>query len=262
MADNRLDWNYDPKDDGAIEIPVRISTATMEPPTTNPDADEQVVREYEERYLNMQDPEYVKVPPTQESYATGSTGSSVWKRMASFDVPPRHRPNTKRRVPVPSDENDKMWAAAAHASAIVTLVAALSSGPGVVVGLFIPLVIYLVFRTRSEYVAFHALQAFTFQTVATVGTVAMIIGFALLTLISGIASLLIVGIPFFIMFLFLTMMMVPISLFSILFVMPVYSLSAFFATLNGRNFRYPWVADWVDDQLTNGKGATPAGTLV
>lgn len=260
MSNNKLDWNYHPKDDGAIEIPVRVAEATAQ--ANMPDADEQVVREYEERYFGMpQSDAYTDVPPPQQKRKNEEwQPSGIWDKMKSFDVPPRHRYQGRRRAPQITNENDKMWAAVAHGSAILTLIAALSSGPGLIFGLLIPLGIYLFFRNRSEYVAFHALQAFTFQTVCTVGMVSVVVALGLLTILSLLASFLLVGIPFLLFFGFAFLTMIFVAAFVILFVMPVYGASAAFSALNGRNFRYPWVADWVDDQLTN--GVTPAGTFV
>jgi uncharacterized Tic20 family protein len=263
-SNNRLDWDYEPKTDGAIEIPVKVKqTSTAQPQQSQRpyDADDDVVREYEERYFGA-------APQQQQQYANANyvnaprlphqqqkrknDDSSMWERMRNFDVPPRHR-YSNRRAPQMTGSNDYLWAAAAHASAIVTLIAALSSGPGVIFGLMIPLGIYLVFRTRSDYVAFHALQAFTFQTVCTVGSIVVIMALFALTVISAVASVFLIGIPFLILFIILLVIMSVFAVFTLFVLMPVYSTIAAFNAFNGGGFRYPWVADWVDDQLMNGK---------
>ena len=63
----------------------------------------------------------------------------------------------------PTDE----WtmAALAHASVLLTLVLGMAGGVGAVVGLLVPLAIYLGYRDRSRFVAFHALQALIYQAI-------------------------------------------------------------------------------------------------
>lgn len=265
MTSNRLDWNYDPREDGAIDIPVRATTSeNTADPTAAPryDADEQVVRDYEERYYGM--------PRANASYTAGSNvGATQMDQSGIFQntldrmrdipdrLPPRHR-YAHRSAPTITDDTDRLWAAGAHASALITLLILFSSGGlAILFGLMIPLGIYLYFRKRSEYVAFHALQAFTFQTVCTVGGLAVIMTLILGTIASAVASIILIGLPFLFAFLTLLILSILTFIFTIFFVLPVYSLSAAFATFNGRNFRYPWVADWVDDQVKNPKvGAT------
>lgn len=264
-TNNRLDWNYEPKSDGAIEIPVRVkqnSAATTQPdPQRSFDADDNIVREYEERYFGAgQQPQanasYVSAPPPHRKRKNDD--SSMWERVRNFDLPPSHR-YASRQAPRPTGNNDNLWAAAAHGSAIVTLIAAISSGPGLIFGLMIPLGIYLLFRNRSDYVAFHALQAFTFQTVCTIGSVVVIMALAALTVASAIASIFLIGIPFLIIFAMLLVIMSIVSVFTVFVLMPVYSMIAAFNAFNHGGFRYPWVADWVDDQLINSK---PRPTVV
>lgn len=244
-------WNYQPNDDGAIEIPVKVKNDA--PPTNQsysaPAADEDVVRDYEARYFGMhQEMPYNAAPKTkrEEQYASG-----MWHKVRSFDVPPRHRYGN-RPGPVAKDGTDRTWATLAHASALFTLIAFLSGGPAVIFGLLIPLGIYLFFRNRSEYVAFHALQAFTFQTVSIIGSVLAVMGLAVATFASFLASFLIVGIPFLLLFGSLFLIAIFVALFNIFVGLPVYAFIAANATWSGRNYRYPWVADWVDDQLMNG----------
>src|SRR5258706_15731132 len=64
-------------------------------------------------------------------------------------------------------QHERNWAAVAHLTAVLTLViAASTAGLGHILGLLVPLAIYLYFSNRSRYVAYHALQATVFQAVA------------------------------------------------------------------------------------------------
>ena len=60
-------------------------------------------------------------------------------------------------------QSERNWAMLAHLTALLTVLVGLhSGGVGSVVALLVPLGMYLYFRERSPYVAFHALQAITF----------------------------------------------------------------------------------------------------
>lgn len=58
--------------------------------------------------------------------------------------------------------NERLWAALAHASILLNLVT-------LVLGTVSVLVLYLLTRRRSAYVAYHALQALAFQCIVWVG---------------------------------------------------------------------------------------------
>jgi len=59
---------------------------------------------------------------------------------------------------------ERNWAAAAHLSALLTVAAGWATGGvGAVVALLAPLSLYVFFRERAPYVAYHALQATVFQ---------------------------------------------------------------------------------------------------
>src|SRR5258708_36058494 len=66
-------------------------------------------------------------------------------------------------------QHERNWAAVAHLTAVLTLLIAISTaGLGHILGLLVPLGMYLYFSNRSRYVAYHALQATVFQAVAGV----------------------------------------------------------------------------------------------
>ena len=215
-----------------------------------------IIGEYEQRYYGNRSQArsevyYEELPEKQKDHGLWSTMTS---RADDFKLPPRHR-YPSRAVRAHATENEKFWAAMAHANAILTLLFALGGGPTVVIPLLVPLAIYFYYRRRSEYVAFHSLQAFTMQVVGTIGfMIVLLSGVAVLTVliaISALFSVVLIGIPFLLLFIVLLVMFVPATL-AMPLAMVVYGVIAAFAAYNGRNYRYPYIADWVDDQLENG----------
>ena len=199
----------------------RLSTAT---PATPPQGDE-IVREYERRYQ----------PEKPKARALGS--SAVPRSYSTMRL---------------TDE-EKLWAAIAHGSAWVTFIGGIvSAGAILPISVFVPLIIYFMFRKRSDYVAFHALQAFVLQLIGTVGAMLLLIvgGFvwAVGMVIAMLALLVLVGfvlIPVWALVglvLLLVVMLLPLA-------MVLYATLATIETYNGRDYRYPIIAKWVDRQL-------------
>jgi len=195
---------------------------------------DEIVREYEERYHG-----------------------GVRSRLATPEAPIEGaRPPVKvKRAGAAGavSENERKWAALAHASTLPTAVVALASGGlGVLLTMFVPLLIYFSYRKRSEYVAFHALQAFTIQLVGTIGWLALIVvgtivGVALL-FVSVILMIVLVGIVLapivilaYVLFV-LASFLLPIG-------MVIYAMIAAVETWNGHNYRYPYIARWVEGQM-------------
>ena len=95
-------------------------------------------------------------------------------------------------------QHERNWAAVAHLSAVLTLlIAASTAGVGHILGLLVPLAIYLYFSNRSRYVAYHALQATVFQAVAgIVYVVAAALAGAMIAVawtVSGVLTVVLVG---------------------------------------------------------------------
>jgi uncharacterized Tic20 family protein len=226
----------------------------QQPPVQNlADTDDSIVREYEKKYYRQS--LYSDAPAPQPRIGDPNKQKHQWDfRDINVKVPAKHRYQT-RAASGELQDTERTWAAIAHASAILTFLVLITVTPGVVLTALIPLGIYLAFRNKSEFVAFHALQAFTVQVVGTVGAMLLLLtgGIVLGTLIaiSLVLSLVLIGIPFLILF---SLMLVGLVLFS--FALPiamvVYSMIAADAAYKGRNYRYPYVADWLDDQLKNG----------
>src|SRR5262245_25383428 len=117
----------------------RLSTSEIE-------TENQVVQEYEERYYG---------PPITKSKM-------------------RDKPRSYSTFRVTDEE--RLWAAVAHGSVWITFITGfLTAGFSIPVSVFIPLVIYFMFRKRSDYVAFHALQAFVLQLIGTLGALALLV---------------------------------------------------------------------------------------
>jgi len=185
---------------------------------------EDVVREYEQRYKPKSSEKAKRAP----------------------------RSYSRQRV----DTDDRLWAAVAHGSVWITMLMAVpTSGISIPFVVFIPLAIYVLFRKRSDYVAFHALQAFVLQLICTVGALAaFIVGGAVWLLGLAISILLmLVLVGFVVLPLWVIIGMILSALVSL---MPIIGL--IFATIavvriyTGGDFQYPYISTWVDRQMAGG----------
>ncbi|HLA45173.1 MAG TPA: DUF4870 domain-containing protein [Aggregatilineales bacterium] len=194
-----------------------------------------IVAEYEARYRGGQ-------PKNQTGYMAH----------LSFKFPPQHR-RPPREDPEYVTENERTWAAVAHGSALLTIAVAVSSGGiGALLTIFVPLLIYLYYRDKSEYVAHHALQAFAAQAIGIVGfmvlLITLIITWVILLVVSFLLIFVLVG-----LILFPVVIVTGVLALAATFIIPlgmlVYSMIAAVESWNGHNYSYPWIGDWVDDQL-------------
>jgi hypothetical protein len=109
---------------------------------------------------------------------------------------------------------ERLWAMLAHLFGLIGYLVAL--------GQYIaPLVIYLVFKDRSKFVAFHALQSLFFQLAVLVAGV-----------ISGILVFLLIGIP----------LLIVVAVGSL-----IYIIVAAIRAYNGELFEYWLVGRWARD---------------
>jgi uncharacterized protein len=248
-----------------IRIPVNTENAEPEQPGVSSRADnlaavdevldqqrsrdelsiDEMVRGYEQRYTGFRDGESDKV-----------------KRSAagSFYTAPKPAPKPSHyRLSVGSgvSEEERMWAAIAHGSALLTLIVGLATGGlATLFTLFIPLGIYFAFRQRSPYVAYAALQAFALQVVGTIGWLVLVVAGALIGgLLIVLLAITVIGIPVAIIVALALALAVVVSL-----VLPlgmvVYGAIAAWETYQGRQYRYPWIANWIDRQMHGGFLAT------
>lgn len=210
--------NFEQQDSERVS---RLSTSTEAS-----DSQDAVVAEYEERYA---------APPSGR------------KRM-------KDKPRSYSTLNV-SDE-ERRWAAIAHASVWVTFITGfLSAGFTVPVSVFVPLVIYFMYRKRSDYVVFHALQSFVLQLVGTVGALALFV-------LGGTAWLIGLVIALIAMVVLVGFVLVPVwglvgialllAVVGMPFAMLLFGTIAAIETYNRRDYRYPYIARWVDRQLAGG----------
>lgn len=185
-------------------------------------AEDKVVREYETRYA---------APP------------------AALDVP-----RSYSTMNVADDE--RLWAAIAHASIWFTMLGGLlTTGFVIPLSIFIPLGIYFLYRKQSDFIAFHALQAFVLQLIATVGVLVLVIvgglAWAIGMVIAVLAVAVLAGVilvPLWGIVGVILALVIVITPFAAL----LFGTIAAVQTYNRRDYRYPFVARWVDRQLAGG----------
>jgi uncharacterized Tic20 family protein len=215
---------------------------------------------YEDGFMTDESP---RVPEDQErvSRLTGnaprpSDDEVVREYEIRYTEPRRTQSAPRSYSTMHVSDDERFWAAVAHASIWITLLGGLfTAGFVVPLSIFIPLGIYFLYRKQSDYIAFHALQAFVLQLIGTVGVLAlavvggtawaigMIIAVLLVAVLAGIILVPLWGI-------------IGIILALVIFVTPFASLLfgtiAAVQTYNRRDYRYPFIARWVDRQLAGG----------
>jgi uncharacterized Tic20 family protein len=141
-------------------------------------------------------------------------------------------PPAGARAPAPlSPSDERTWAMLAHLSILANLVTGF-------LGPVAALVIYLIYKDRSRYVAYHAMQSFVFQLVFWVGG-GVLVGIA--WTITGVLSAVLIGlicIPVAIVF-----SAIPLGAL-------IYGIIGGIQTNQGQDFKYWLVGDWVRGTLT------------
>ena len=131
---------------------------------------------------------------------------------------------------LPTSE-ERTWAMLAHLSVLANLLTGF-------LGPVIALIIYLVYKERSRYVAYQSLQAFIFQLIWWVGA-GIVAGIA--WTISGVLALVLIGcclMPFA-----LVVSLMPIAAL-------IYGVVGAVQCSQGNDFRYWLIGDWVRGTLT------------
>lgn len=128
---------------------------------------------------------------------------------------------------------ERRAAALAHGSILLNLV----TGVG---GPVVALIIWLLYDRKSEYASEHALQALVFQTISLLlallfGTIAVVLWLITAALIPVAVGFCLV--PFSLGFSTITAALIVGSL--------IYGCAGALAVLDGREFRYRWVSDWI-----------------
>ncbi len=142
------------------------------------------------------------------------------------------------------------WAAAAHASILLTLLLGLvTGGLAALLGVAVPALIWYSNRDKSEYVAEQARQATIFQLACFVALLALVVGGTLLLVVgwvvSGVLLLVLIGVLLIPVMLILTILLV-VALVALPIVWVIYGCYAALETYNGRPFRYAFISDLVD----------------
>jgi uncharacterized Tic20 family protein len=151
------------------------------------------------------------------------------------EIPPNPSPvNPPPVSPAPaaplSDSEARTWAMLAHLSVLLNLVTGF-------LGVIAPLIIYLIYKDRSRYVAYQSMQAFVFQLIWWGGG-GLIIG--AIWAITGVLSAIVVGllcIPFALLATLVLALMPLVAL--------VYGVYAGIEVNQGKDFRYWLIGDWV-----------------
>jgi uncharacterized Tic20 family protein len=159
----------------------------------------------------------------------------------------------ERAIKPETTSEERTWAALAHLSAILTVFVAFgSAGIGGVFFVFVPLVIYLMYKDKSQFVAYHAAQAFALQVVASVGFFVAILAaaviIALAWVVTGLLSIILIGLILIPVALLLTVALA-LALVAIPFVFGGFSIAAGIQTASGEDYEYPYLGRWVADWL-------------
>ncbi|MCC7362674.1 MAG: DUF4870 domain-containing protein [Anaerolineales bacterium] len=154
-----------------------------------------------------------------------------------MSVDPAPPPVTPPASPVPpappaplSDSQVRTWAMLAHLTVLLNLVTGF-------LGVVAPLVIYVLFKERSRYVAFQAMQSFVFQLIWWAG------GGLLIAAVWGVTSALsalLVGllcVPFALIITLVAGLMPVVAL--------IYGVYGAIEANAGEDFRYWLIGDWV-----------------
>jgi hypothetical protein len=158
---------------------------------------------------------------------------------------------------------ERTWAALAHFSTLLTLLVAVATlGIGGVVFAFVPLAIYLAYKDKSDYVAYHAAQALALQVLMTVGFLAAFLAGLLAIVVVWVVTALLIAI-------LVGLILIPVALLITLvltlalvfmpFVAGAFSLAAGIQTAGGADYEYPYIGRWVRDWLKrSSEQAAPA----
>ena len=135
-----------------------------------------------------------------------------------------HIPPTPQSL---SESDERLWAMLAHLSVLLNLVTGF-------LGVFAPLIIYMIYKDRSRFVAFQSMQAFIFQLIFWAGGGVLV---GVMWAMTGILSAFLIGllcIPFALLFSLLPLGAI------------VYGVIGGIQAYQGQDFRYWLVADWVN----------------
>jgi uncharacterized Tic20 family protein len=150
-------------------------------------------------------------------------------------------------------QDERNWAMLAHLTALLTVFTALATGgPGYIVALLAPLALYVYFAGRSEYAAYHALQATVFQALAGIVYVAVaaLAGtvIAAAWVLTVLLTVLLVGVVLVPLAFGLTLL-AGAELLGLPMLLVAYAMRGAYLVSEGRDFSYPGVGTLVARSL-------------
>lgn len=229
MTDSPLNSDHEPATvENGVRIPV--TPASAQKPQRSAAEVDALIRQYEDRYGDLRD---------DESEAVLETVNGKFK--------PKEKPkrSLSARSVVTSDR-ERMWAALAHLSTLLTFFIGLPTGVGLIVTLLIPLMIYLYYRERSEYVAFHAMQSFALQMIGTIGAVVLLVAGVTVALVASFALLITLIGALLIPFVWLAFVLLAIVAMGMPIIMVVFGIIAAWESYTGKWYRLPFLGEWLE----------------
>lgn len=175
------------------------------------------------------------MPKKDQTLIQESVPAEVPAAVVVPPAPPAATPPAPAQPAPLSPSEERNWAMIAHMSVLINLVTGL-------LGALAALIIYLVYKDRSRYVAYHAWQSFIVQLICW-GGVGLII--TAIWVVTGMLSLAIIGllcIPF-------ACVLTPIVL-CLPFINVIAGVWGGIQTSQGHDFKYWLVGDWVRGMLT------------
>jgi hypothetical protein len=197
---------------------------TPEEPTLagfNPEESAEATAEKAEEVVETVE-EAISEPPVEE--------------IPAVEAPPQFPPIPPEPISpyMAQNSEDRTWSMIAHLSVLLNLVTGF-------LGPVVALIIYLVYKDRSKYIAYQSMQAFVFQLICWVGAGLVVIGMWIVTILLIPVLVGILCVPFSLIGMILLGMLPVISL--------VYCVVGAIQTSQGKDFRYYWVGDWVRDMI-------------
>jgi uncharacterized Tic20 family protein len=143
-------------------------------------------------------------------------------------------PNTPQIPPLAplTPVEERTWAMLAHLSIVVNLFTGF-------LGTVLALIIYLVYRDRSKFVAYQAMQALLFQLITWVGAGIIAI---ILWIVGGVLAIILIGLLIFPLALLFSL--IPLAA-------VIYGIVAGIRVYQGVDFQYWLVGDWTRRMLSS-----------